>query len=194
MPNPVPDPTRLAELATLLQGGGVIAYPTEAVFGLGCDPANAASCQRIIDLKGRDGAKGMIVITDTLERIAQWLAPLPADRHAQIMASWPGPHTWLWPALPACPAWLRGEHATLAVRVTAHAGTRALCAHAGMALVSTSANRSGAPPCRDAACVHATFAGTLDGILDAPCGDQTQPSSIRDALTGVWYRGGPGND
>ncbi|MFO8152856.1 L-threonylcarbamoyladenylate synthase [Thioalkalivibrio sp.] len=178
-------------IATVVRNGGVIAYPTEAVFGLGCRPADAAAFERLLEIKNRDVGKGVIVITDDLSRVAHWLEPVPEAMQAMAEASWPGPHTWLWPARPACPDWLRGRHTRLAVRVTAHASVRALCSAAGSALVSTSANRSGAPPCRDTECVRRHFEGRVDGILDRPCGEAERPSSIRDMVTGAWIRGGP---
>lgn len=181
----------IAAIAAIVRRGGVIAYPTEAVFGLGCRPADAAAFERILEVKNRDIGKGVIVITDNLSRVAHWLEPVPEAMQAIAEASWPGPHTWLWPARSSCPAWLRGSHTRLAVRVTAHPAVRALCAAAGSALVSTSANRSGDPPCRDSSCVRECFEGRLDGILDLPCGGAETPSSIRDMLTGAWIRGGP---
>lgn len=181
----------IAALAAVVRKGGVIAYPTEAVFGLGCRPADAAAFERILEIKNRDVGKGVIVITDDLARVAHWLEPVPEAIQAMAEASWPGPNTWLWPARSACPAWLRGSHTRLAVRVTAQPAVRALCAAAGSALVSTSANHSGEPPCRDTACVRPLFEGRVDGILDLPCSGADTPSSIRDMLTGAWIRGGP---
>ena len=181
----------VAAIAALVRKGGVIAYPTEAVFGLGCRPADPAAFERILEVKNRDIGKGVIVITDDLARVAHWLEPVPEAMQALAEASWPGPHTWLWPARASCPAWLRGSHTRLAVRVTAHPAVRALCATAGSALVSTSANRSGDPPCRDSECVQQFFGGRVDGILDLPCGGADAPSSIRDMMTGAWVRGGP---
>lgn len=181
----------VAAIAAVVRRGGVIAYPTEAVFGLGCRPADAAAFERILEVKNRDIGKGVIVITDDLSRVAHWLEPVPEAMQAMAEASWPGPHTWLWPARSACPAWLRGSHTRLAVRVTAQPVVRALCAAAGSALVSTSANRSGEPPCRDTACVRQAFEGRVDGILDLPCSGADAPSSIRDMVTGTWIRGGP---
>ncbi|WP_006746966.1 L-threonylcarbamoyladenylate synthase [Thioalkalivibrio paradoxus] len=183
--------TDVGAIARIVRAGGVIAYPTEAVFGLGCRPADTAACERVLAIKGRDAGKGLIVITDDLARIAHWLEPLPQAQQARAEATWPGPHTWLWPAHASCPPWLRGAHTRLAVRVTAHAGVRALCAASDSALVSTSANRSGEPPCRDSADVRARFDGQIDGILDLPCGGASEPSSIRDIVTGAWLRGGP---
>jgi len=181
----------IAAIAARVRTGGLIAYPTEAVFGLGCRPADAAAFERLLEAKNRDVGKGVIVITDDLSRVAHWLEPVPEAMQAMAEASWPGPHTWLWPARSACPVWLRGRHTRLAVRVTAHPAVRALCVAAGSALVSTSANRSGEPPCRDTGCVRQHFEGQVDGILDLPCGGAETPSSIRDMITGAWIRGGP---
>ncbi|WP_018865471.1 MULTISPECIES: L-threonylcarbamoyladenylate synthase [unclassified Thioalkalivibrio] len=186
--------TEIDPVAQCVRDGGVIAYPTEAVFGLGCRPDTPRAIDRILEIKGRPAAKGLIVVTDRLERLAPWLAPLPAEHHAEIDASWPGPTTWLLPVTDACPPLLRGEHDSLAVRVTAHPGTRALCAAAESALVSTSANRAGAEPCRSWDCVASQLGAGIDAILQAECGGRTAPSAIRDARTGAWLRGAPEPD
>ncbi len=183
----------IGAVADRICAGGVVAYPTEAVFGIGCRPADAAACERVLEIKGRESAKGLILVTDDLARIAFWLEPIAAQSQARAEATWPGPHTWLWPARSSCPPWLRGSHTRLAVRVSADPNVRALCAAAGSALVSTSANRSGEAPCRDAACVMNVFPAELDAILDRPCGGLGQPSTIRDVVSGEWVRGGPTN-
>ena len=181
----------IAAVAGVIRKGGVVAYPTEAVFGLGCRPSDPMACERVLALKKRTADKGLIVITDDLARIAYWLEPLPERLQTRAEATWPGPHTWLWPARASCPPWLRGSHTRLAVRVTAHPAVRALCAAAGTALVSTSANLAGEPPCRDSGCVQSGFDAHIDAILDLPCEGADAPSTIRDALTGAWVRGGP---
>jgi len=183
----------IGTVADRICAGGVVAYPTEAVFGIGCRPADAAACERVLEIKGRESAKGLILVTDDLARVAFWLEPIPAQLQARAEATWPGPHTWLWPARSSCPPWLRGSHTRLAVRVSADPNVRALCAAVGSALVSTSANRSGEAPCRDAACVMNVFPSELDAILDRPCGGLGRPSTIRDVVSGEWVRGGPAN-
>ena len=181
-------------VAQAVREGGVIAYPTEAVFGLGCRPDASEAIERILEIKGRPAAKGMIVVTDTLERLGDWLAPLPDPHRPAIEASWPGPTTWLLPVTAECPPLLRGDHDNLAVRVTAHPASRALCAAAGSALVSTSANRAGAAPCRTWDCVASQLGAGIDAILQAECGGRDAPSAIRDARTGAWLRGEPEPD
>lgn len=179
------------ELSPVIGRGGIIAYPTEAVFGLGCRPGDPVACERLLTLKGRDMGKGLIVITDDLSRIAFWLNPVPEIAQARAEATWPGPHTWLWPSRPGCPAWLTGSRNRLAVRVSAHPLVRQLCQSAGTALVSTSANMSQEEPCRDADCVQRHFGDRIDGILKGECAGASAPSTIRDLITGEWIRGGP---
>ena len=173
-----------------LRAGGVIAYPTEAVYGLGCDPRDAAALERILALKGRPADMGVIVIASAFTQLAPFLAPLAPELEARAAASWPGPVTWIWPCSAGLPRLLTGGRDTLAVRVTAHPGAAALCHAFGGALVSTSANRHGQPPARDAAAVRAAFGDALDAVVDGPCGGLARPTEIRDARTGAVLRAG----
>ena len=172
-----------------LARGGVVAYPTEGVYGLGCDPADKAAVERILRLKGRAAAKGLILIADRMDALEPWLAPLDDATRARLAETWPGPVTWLLPAAPGTGPELRGEHETLAVRVTAHPPAAALCAAWGGPLVSTSANRAGEEPARDAATVAAVFGDGVDVIIDAPIGALAGPTTIRDGRTGRVLRG-----
>lgn len=180
----------LAGAAALLRSGGVLAYPTEAVYGLGCDPHDRQAFERLFALKQRPPTQGVLLIAAELAQVERYidLAAVPAGVMAQVMASWPGPNTWIFPRSPAVPNWVAGAHAGIALRVTAHAPAAALCRAFGGALVSTSANRHGEPSARSAAAVEAYFGSALDGSLDAPLGDQQRPSSIRDALSGAIIR------
>nr|MDQ2696242.1 Sua5/YciO/YrdC/YwlC family protein [Pseudomonadota bacterium] len=125
---------RLRQAARILRQGGVIAYPTEAVYGLGCDPRNRRAVQRLLEIKRRPPAKGLILIAADLAQLEPFIDPLPPDRRRLLDAAWPGPVTWLVPARRA-PVWLRGNHPTLAVRVTAHPLAAALCRAFGGAVV-----------------------------------------------------------
>jgi len=173
-----------------VRSGGVIAYPTEAVYGLGCDPLEDSAVERILELKGRDQAKGLILIASDLSQLLPFLASLPDAVMQTLTASWPGPVTWVVPAAPTLPFWLSGGRDTLAVRVTAHPVASALCRAAGMALVSTSANRSGQSPARTALAVRAQFGAGVDCILPGAVGDLDKPTEIREALTGKVLRAG----
>jgi L-threonylcarbamoyladenylate synthase len=180
----------LPAAAALLRAGGVLAYPTEAVYGLGCDPHDRQAFERLFALKQRPPTQGVLLIAAEFAQVEPYidLAAVPAEVMAQVQASWPGPNTWIFPRSPAVPDWVAGAHAGIALRVTAHGPAAALCRAFGGALVSTSANPHGQPPARSAATVEAYFGAALDGLLDAPLGDQQRPTVIRDALSGAIIR------
>lgn len=178
----------IAAACQAVQQGKVIAYPTEAVFGLGCDPANLVAVQRILDLKQRPAYKGLILIAADLSQLERWLLPLEATLWQQVSATWPGAVTWLLPVRPEVSPLIRGEHDTLAVRVTAHPVCRALCQRLGHPLISTSANLNGQEPARSVTEVVQQFDQQLGFVLDAPLGGQAQPTQIRDGRTGEIIR------
>lgn len=178
----------LRQAARALRDGGVIAYPTEAVYGLGCDPRNERAVSRLLALKHRSPRHGLILVASEFEQLQEYLAPVPDAVTARILSSWPGPQTWVMPAAPACPLWLTGEHDSIAVRVSAHPVVRALCTTSGMALVSTSANRRGHPPARSALGCRMRFGQALDLIVPGKTGEQANPTAIRDALSGATIR------
>ncbi|MGH8372354.1 MAG: L-threonylcarbamoyladenylate synthase [Gammaproteobacteria bacterium] len=174
----------------IVWAGGVIAYPTEAVYGLGCDPLATQAVERILALKSRDVGKGFILIASHIEQLLPFMAPLDKTLRARLEASWPGPVTWIVPAAEAVPDWITGGRDTLAVRVTAHPVARALCELTGMALISTSANLSGHAPARSALQVRARLGDDVDYILPGQTGPQRKPTEIRDARTGKILRAG----
>ena len=178
------NPWQLRKAARIIHTGGVIAYPTEAVYGLGCDPLNPQAVLRLLELKQRPMAKGLILIAADLAQLEPYIEPLTETELATVKASWPGPVTWLLPAKPETPRWLRGEHDCIAVRVTAHPLSCALCRAAGQALVSTSANPSGQSPARSALTVRRYFADRLDLILPGSLDRAAKPSTIRDLRSG----------
>jgi L-threonylcarbamoyladenylate synthase len=181
---------QLDDAAVLLRGGGVLAYPTEAVFGLGCDPRDRAAFERIFALKQRPPTQGVLLIAADLAQVERYIAraAVPDEVMEQVRASWPGPNTWIFPRSAEVPEWVAGAHAGIALRVTAHQPAAALCRAYGGALVSTSANPHGQPPARSAAAVESYFGAALDGLLDAPLGGLERPTVIRDALTGAIIR------
>lgn len=171
-----------------LANGGAIAYPTEAVWGLGCEPLNRHAFARLIELKRRALDKGVILIAADFSQLAPFLAPVPAARLKPALSNWPGPHTWIVPAADGVPDYLTGGRATLAVRVTAHPVAAALCREYGGAIVSTSANVSGRPPARTALQVRRMFGGQLDHVVPGDLGGLERPTSIRELLTGKVIR------
>ena len=176
----------VATAAALLARGGVLAYPTEGVWGLGCDPFDEAAVLRLLDIKQRSVDKGVILIAGAvsqLDAIVDWTG-LPAAARARVHDSWPGPNTWVVPARADVPAWITGAHDSVAVRVSAHADVAALCAAFGGALVSTSANLSGAPAVASRDALDPHLLARVDGVLEGETGGRTSPSTIRGALTG----------
>ncbi|CAM3347467.1 L-threonylcarbamoyladenylate synthase [Halomonas lysinitropha] len=174
----------LDEAVAALHAGGVIAYPTEAVWGLGCDPDDDAALTRLLHLKAREPAKGVILVAANIGQFAPWLEGLPADQQASLAASWPGPQTWLVPDNGRSRALVRGDHDRVALRVSDHPLVVALCEAFGGPVVSTSANRAGEPPAMSAEQVRAAFGDELDAVLDGPLGGLERPSTIRDLVTG----------
>ena len=170
--------------AQCLLDGRVIAYPTEAVYGLGCDPDNEAAVRRILELKSRPASAGMILIADRLERFAPYIEPVSAELKERALAAWPGPVTWLFPRAADVPDWLAGTHSTIALRITDHPVCRELCDAFGGALVSTSANPGGQEPAINTEQVEEYFGSSLCGTVQGDLGSQDQPSEIRDLATG----------
>lgn len=181
-------PFKLRRAVQALQSGGVIAYPTEAVFGLGCDPLNAHAVERILQLKHRPMHKGLILIAASQAQIEPFVQPIPPSLQQRLDETWPGPTTWLLPKSPDCPDYLSGDHPSLAVRVTSHPLVVQLCEAFDGPLVSTSANRAGQEPARSARQTRLIFRDELEHIVHAPTGGRTQPSDIIDALSGRYIR------
>lgn len=185
------EPLSVDAAATLLQRGGVVAYPTEAVWGLGCDPFDQRAVQRLLAIKQRDVAKGLILVAAgvaQLDGLVDWDA-VPAERLDAVRASWPGPNTWIVPATARVPRWITGEHPAVAVRVSAHPVVAALCTAFAAPIVSTSANLAGmpAPAARDA--LDPALLAAIDGCVAGDTGGRDRPSDIRDACTGALLRG-----
>lgn len=178
------------QAAKCLMDGGVIAYPTEAVYGLGCDPDDETAVRRILQLKDRPASAGLILIADRLERFTPYIEPVSAALSERALAAWPGPVTWLFPRAASVPDWLAGSHPTIALRLTAHAGCRALCEAFGKPVVSTSANPRDQEPARSAREVADYFPERLCGIMEGALGGGDQPSEIRDLASGRVIRAG----
>ncbi|MGB3393545.1 MAG: Sua5/YciO/YrdC/YwlC family protein [Stenotrophomonas sp.] len=174
----------------VLRAGGVIAYPTEAVWGLGCDPTNEVAVMKLLALKQRPVEKGMILVAADVAQLHGWvrLDALADDRRQAVLDSWPGANTWIVPAGALTPRWISGAHDGVAVRVSAHPLVRALCAAWGGPLVSTSANLAGQPPARSRAQFDPALLTQLDGLLDGATGGLAQPTRIRIAASGQTLR------
>jgi len=175
---------------TAMRNGGVIAYPTEAVFGLGCDPDNHAALAALLALKQRPASKGLILIAAELTQLLPYIAEVDAALQQRALDTWPGPVTWLFPCAKHIDPLLRGEHQTIAVRVTAHPLARQLCLALGKAIVSTSANLSGHAPARTVVEVQAQFSDRLAAIVAGQVDLGAKPSEIRDLVSNKIIRSG----
>lgn len=187
---PMPATLDAPAAARILRGGGLVAYPTEAVWGLGCDPRSEPATLRLLALKRRPAGKGLILVAASpaqLDAYADWTA-LAGQRRETVLAGWPGPRTWIVPATAAVPAWIRGEHDGVAVRVSAHPVVAALCEAFGGAIVSTSANPAGAPPVREAGALDPAIVAGIDGLLPGDTSGLERPTPIRDARSGETLR------
>lgn len=182
--------TDLAHALSTLRNGGVIAYPTEGVWGLGCDPRDEAAVLRLLALKQREVAKGLILIASDEAQLAPFIdtASLSAEQLAEVRASWPGPNTWIVPASKDAPRWITGVHDGIAVRVTAHPLVRALCDGFGGAIVSTSANIASEPSPRTREELDRRIVAGVDAVCDGETLGRAQPSTIRDARNGATLR------
>lgn len=181
-------PWRLTQAKRYIDAGGVVAYPTEAVYGLGCDPLDAQAVLRLLRIKRRPLEPGLILIGARFDHLAPFIGDLERRALDRCLRTWPGPHTWLVPAAPATPPWIRGAHASVAVRVTAHPVAAALCEAVGGAIVSTSANVHGHPPARSALQVRLHLGNAIDLVLGGSAGPGRRPTPIRDAVTGHTIR------
>lgn len=169
----------------ILRSGGVVAYPTEGVFGLGCIPDYADAVIRILSIKKRSPASGLVLIASNMEQIEPW-AELPGSK--QLTSGPDRPVTWIVPAKQNVPYWITGDHAGVAIRLTMHPVARALCDAADSALVSTSANIAGSPPARNVYVLRRRFGSLVDYIVPGRCGPAAGPSEIRDFDSGKVIR------
>jgi L-threonylcarbamoyladenylate synthase len=176
------------EAADSLRRGQIIAYPTEAVFGLGCDPLNETAVLQLLSLKNRPVSAGLILIASCFEQFEPWIARVSAGQLEKANATWPGPVTWLFPKAGDVPDFIAGAHDTIAIRVTAHKPCVDLCNAFGGPVVSTSANPHSAPPATSSGEVEVYFGPYLGGILTGPLGGRSGTSEIRDLQTGKVIR------
>jgi L-threonylcarbamoyladenylate synthase len=171
----------IAKAADVLLAGGIIAYPTEGVYGLGCMPDDEAAVVEILALKRRDPAKGLILIASSNRQLSGWIDIDPGnlpDPDPKL------PTTWIAPATPRVSPLVRGDHPGIAVRLTTNATAAALCDAVDSPIVSTSANVAGQPVARNRFVLRRRFGGRVDYIVPGECGPAAGPSEIRDLATG----------
>jgi L-threonylcarbamoyladenylate synthase len=181
-------PADIKKAALALSEGGVIAYPTEAVWGLGCDPKNEAAVTRLLAIKQRPVAKGLILIAATLEQLAPFLGELTSAEQQRLSDAWPGFTTFVVPASAHVPAWIKGNFSRVALRVSAHPLVADLCHAFGGPLVSSSANRAGQAPAQSFEQTVDMFPQELAYVLPGDLGGAQKPSAIIDVASGQCLR------
>jgi len=174
---------RVQQAARDVKAGAVIAYPTEAVWGLGCNPWDAEAVYRLLAIKSRPVDKGLILVADNIRQFDFLFEDFPEIWLDRMASTWPGPNTWLVPHQGLLPEWITGKHNSVAIRVSDHPLVRELCSLVGP-IVSTSANPTGRPPAMNRLRIEQYFRGQVDLVLNGELGGRKNPSVIRDLVTG----------
>ena len=171
---------KTSDIIEIFQNGGIFSYPTEAVYGLGCDPDNEKAVQRLLSIKNRPIEKGLILVASDFSQVEKYLQHLS---QAQQEFTKPSDTTYIFPALASTPKWLTGDFDSLAIRISKHPLVRELCINLDSPLVSTSANLSGLEPAKSVEQVAKQLGGVIDAILEGNTGDSQKPSVIRDSIS-----------
>lgn len=174
------------EAIPLVQQGGIIAYPTEAVFGLGCDPFNRSAVEAIYELKDREIGMGMIILIADWSQLSSLTAPITDEQLDRVKATWPGFTTWVFPKAPSLPQWITGDYDSVAIRMSTHPVARILSTDCP--IISTSANKSGRPPATTCEQVLQQFPNGIDAMVSGALGSEPRPSQIYDVLSGKQLR------
>lgn len=168
-----------------VKAGGVIAYPTESCYGLGCDPKNYRAVRLLLRIKKRPESRGLILIAGRMRQLERYILNPP--RQEALAPFWPGPFTLLFKASRHAPSWIRGRHDKIALRLTNHHDASSLCRGLGTALVSTSANLSGKKAARSFRDCTMQF-GRNVLVVPGKVGKRKNPSTIMDFESGKIYR------
>ena len=180
-------PWQCRQAINVIQSGGVIAYPTETVYGLGCDPLDYAAVARICALKQRPLSKGLILLASDVSQLLPFIQ-VNASQQKKLRTRQPRPTTWIVPASDSCPSWLTGQHPGIAVRITDHLVIECLCTDLGHPLVSTSANPAGKQPALNALKIISMFGNNIDYVIHDRLDTGSSPSTIRDIKSGETLR------
>jgi L-threonylcarbamoyladenylate synthase len=174
-------------ISAYLADDGVIAYPTEGVWGLGCLPASALAVARILALKRRSWEQGLLLVAADISQFKDYLLGLDDDMRGELEDNWPGPVTYLLPHNGVAPWWVIGNNPTVGLRVSDHPVVRALCESIGP-LVSTSANVTGHPAAVTSLRVRQYFGEGVDHLVPGQLGNSIGPSVIKHLVTGEEIR------
>ena len=180
-----PDRHTLARAAAIVRDGGIVAYPTDTLYGLAANPASAAAMAQLYRIKGRPVDLAVPLVASGLDQIEAAGGVLDPASHRLAGAFWPGPLTLVISAWPRLDQSVHAGLGTVAIRVPDHPVARMLADACGWPITSTSANVSGEPATMEPERVRLALAGNLDGLIDAGPSPGGPPSTIVDARAGV---------
>ena len=179
--------TNLDSAVKTVKTQGVIAYPTEGVWGLGCDPFSYSAVEKLLNIKKRSIAQGLLLVATNIGQFDPFLEGLERKHYDELDRTWPGPTTYLVPDNGFAPRWVVGAHQTLGLRISDHPVIKALCSLTGP-LVSTSANITGSPPIKSAEEIKEVFNEEIDYVLFGELGKLGRPTEIKNIVTGEVLR------
>ena len=162
----------------VIKEGKILIYPTESIFGLGCDPFNEQACQKINSLKQRSNKAGLICLINNIKHLNTLAAPLRTTDYEQIRKSKTKHISWILPAKSGLPKWLIGPNNTICVRLSNDSSINELCSALDQAIISTSANEQGMPAANTIEQAKKIFKNQVDYYLDLPLGDKQKASKI----------------
>ncbi len=171
-----------------VQSGGLVVYPTEGVYGIGCDYRNQTTVMKLLRLKQRSVKQGLVLVASHIEQVLPLIQPTDRLHLARALKTWPGHTTWVFPSTTLTPDWITGDYTSVAVRVSKHPTIKFLCDELGHCLVSTSANLSGQTTPYNCLDIQSIWGNQVDYYLDLPLGDANQPSTIKLASDGHQLR------
>ncbi|CAN5565796.1 L-threonylcarbamoyladenylate synthase [soil metagenome] len=176
-----PEPRKIRQAVDALEAGEVIAYPTDTVYGLGCDPMNKKAVDRLYAIKAMDRAHALAFICPDLSDIAKYA--IVENHNYRIMRRYlPGPYCFILEATRELPKLVQSKRKTIGIRVPAHEVTRALARELGRPIISTTAQRAGEDPHVDPREIDVAFSG-LGLVLDDGEGGGLVPTTVIDLTT-----------
>jgi len=176
-------PEEYEDISDAIVKGKIIAYPTESVFGIGCDPENEQSINKIIEIKNRGKQKGLIIIADEVKKLSKFIHKDYLDLFIKKSDIESKPTTWIVPSSKHVLNLVKGEDSSVALRITQHPIASRICKYSNKAIISTSANISSKTPAKNSNEILMQFGEEIDIIVDGRVGDSIKPTQIVDLIT-----------
>lgn len=177
---------QLCQAAKIISNNGIISYPTDSVYGLGCDPLSEIAVNRILKLKNRPVEKGLIIIAGNINQLLPFIDISKSEAEKIITTN--EAISWLVKKSEITPHWISGKHSKVAIRICKHPLVINLCKLLNQPIVSTSANPAGAKPATSNPQSRRYFLNQVDYYLTGPLGPLKKPTSIINIETGLVIR------